>query len=170
MPDPFLATAFAHKSWCNRQLVAALKAAPVSARQGENRRAWATAVITFDHTRLVDTVFRARLEGHTPDETATVADRMPDLDALGEALAESDAWFEAYVARATPDELAEAVEFAFVDDGAPGRMTRGEMLAHLITHGASHRGAIGKMLELLGVAGAPDMVTTFVRVMAEGGA
>ena len=45
-------------------------------------------------------------------------------------------------------------------------MTRGDMLAHVITHGASHRGAIGKMLENLGIAGAPDMVTTFRRVEA----
>jgi uncharacterized damage-inducible protein DinB len=41
-------------------------------------------------------------------------------------------------------------------------MTRQEMLAHVITHGASHRGAIGKMLETLNVAGAPDMVTSFL--------
>ena len=64
----------------------------------------------------------------------------------------------------TPAELESVVEFAFVDDGAPGRMTRGDMLAHVITHGASHRGAIGKMLEGLGVPGASDMVTTFRRV------
>ena len=34
-------------------------------------------------------------------------------------------------------------------------------VAHVITHGASHRGAIGKMLEGLGLPGASDMVTTF---------
>jgi uncharacterized damage-inducible protein DinB len=163
MPDPFLTTLFTHKAWCDRQLVAALKAAPAQAREGENRRAWATAVFTFDHTRIVDAIFRARLEGREPAETEVVAGHMPDLDALGEALAEGDAWFLSYVARATPEQLAEPVDFAFVEDGSPGRMTRGEMLAHVITHGASHRGAVGKMLELLGVRGASDMVTTFVR-------
>jgi uncharacterized damage-inducible protein DinB len=40
-------------------------------------------------------------------------------------------------------------------------MTKGDMLAHLITHGASHRGQINQMLEGLGVRGAGDMVTTF---------
>ena len=43
-------------------------------------------------------------------------------------------------------------------------MTKGQILAHLITHGASHRGAIGKMLEGMGVQGASDMVTTFQHV------
>jgi uncharacterized damage-inducible protein DinB len=42
------------------------------------------------------------------------------------------------------------------------------MLAHVITHGASHRGAIGKLLEQLGVAGASDMVTSFVRELRDG--
>jgi uncharacterized damage-inducible protein DinB len=41
------------------------------------------------------------------------------------------------------------------------------MLAHLITHSASHRGAIGKMLEGLNVPGPSDMVTTFQRRTAE---
>jgi uncharacterized damage-inducible protein DinB len=37
------------------------------------------------------------------------------------------------------------------------------MLAHVITHAASHRGAIGQMFEAQGLPGADDMVTTFVR-------
>jgi len=45
-------------------------------------------------------------------------------------------------------------------------MTKADMLAHVITHGAAHRGAIGKMLEDLGVPGVSDMVTTFRRVEA----
>jgi uncharacterized damage-inducible protein DinB len=47
-------------------------------------------------------------------------------------------------------------------------MTKSQMLAHVITHGVSHRGAIGKLLEALNVAGAPDMVTTFQRQAAGG--
>ena len=71
-----------------------------------------------------------------------------------------------YAARVTAAELAESVDFTFVDDGEPGRMSRGDMLAHIITHGAAHRDAIGKMLSDLGVKGASEMVTTFRRVEA----
>jgi uncharacterized protein YidB (DUF937 family) len=41
----------------------------------------------------------------------------------------------------------------------------------VIAHGASHRGAIGNMLEALKVRGAPDMVTSFLsegRALAAG--
>ena len=162
MPPSFLATLFQHKAWCNRGLVEALRAAPPE-MDGRQR---AIILFTLDHTSIVDQVFKAHLSGARPAFTATVAGQLPDLDALGRTLAETDAWYLDYVGRVSPAELDSEVAFTFVDDGAPGRMTRGEMLAHVITHGASHRGAIGKMLEGLGVRGAPDMVTTFHR---EGG-
>ena len=117
---------------------------------------------TFDHTSRVDRIFKAHLEGEPPDLTSSVGTAWPELEALAVTMAETDAWYLDYVGRVTPTDLETVVEFAFVDDGAPGRMTKGEILAHVVTHGASHRGAIGKMLEGLNMAGAPDMVTTFV--------
>ncbi len=156
----FLVSMFEHKAWCNQRLLEALRAAPADV----DRRSWVVILFTFDHTAIVDEVFKARLEGAEPGFTATVASAMPDLDALAARMAATDAWYVDYARRASPAELAETLDFAFVDDGAPGRMTRGDMLAHVITHGASHRGAIGKMLEGLSVPGASDMVTTFRRV------
>ncbi|MDE2357617.1 MAG: damage-inducible protein DinB, partial [Alphaproteobacteria bacterium] len=83
-------------------------------------------------------------------------------DELGERLAATDAWYRAYVAGVTEAELAETITFAFVGDDDAGAMTRAQILAHIITHGAAHRGAIGKMMEDAGIPGAPDMVTTLV--------
>ncbi len=160
MADRFLVSLFEHKAWCNAGLAEALRAAPKDVDQMR----WAVIVFTFDHTANVDRVFKARLTGEAPDVTSTVATRWPDLDALTASMAQTDAWYLDYVRAITPSELDETVTFSFVDDGAPGRMTRGDMLAHVITHGASHRGAIGKTLEGLGVRGASDMVTTFRRM------
>jgi uncharacterized damage-inducible protein DinB len=123
----------------------------------------AVVLFTLDHTAIVDQIFRARLTGAEPGFDAVVASALPDLDRLEATLSESDRWYIDYVTRVTPAELETSVEFIFVGDGEEGRMTRAEMLAHVITHGASHRGAIGKMLEMLNVEGASDMVTTFVR-------
>jgi uncharacterized damage-inducible protein DinB len=162
MADAFLVSLFEHKAWCNQRLVEALRAAP----EDVDPREWVVILFTLDHTAIVDQVFRARLEGVPPPFASTVATSMPNLEALAETLARTDAWYLDYARRATPAALASVVEFAFVDDGAPGRMSKGDMLAHVITHGASHRGAIGKMLETLKVPGAPDMVTTFRRAEA----
>ena len=163
MADRMLVSLFEHKAWSNARLAEALRAAPADL----DRRRWATVLFTFDHTNIVDRVFKARLLGEAPDVPSTVATAWPDLDATIETMARTDAWYIDYARCVTPAELEQEIDFAFVDDGAPGRMTRGDMLAHVITHSASHRGAIGKMLEGLGVRGAGDMVTTF-RSLAAG--
>jgi uncharacterized damage-inducible protein DinB len=166
MSDPILTSLFRHKAWCNAQLVEALRRAPADM----DRIQLAVILFTLDHTARVDQVFRAHLEGEAPTPERVVATALPDLETLAQALAETDAWYLDYAGRATPEELACVVDFTFVDSGDPGRMTKGEMLAHVITHGASHRGAIGKMLELASAPGAPDMVTTFVRQTRENAA
>lgn len=159
MADAFLVSLFEHKAWCNAGLAAALRNLPADL----DHTTRAVILITFEHTHLVDRAFQARLEGRDPDLAAVVGNRIPDPDALAAAMAEVDAWYIAYAARATAAELGETVTFTYIIDGEPGRMTKGDMLGHVITHGASHRGAIGKMLENLKVRGASDMMTTFRR-------
>jgi len=159
MPNAFLVSLFEHKAWCNRRLVEALRAIP----DDMDRTQLAIILFTLDHTSIVDQIFKAHLIGEAPGFGSVVAGRLPDLGALGVTTSQTDAWYIDYARRVSPAELETIVAFTFVGDGDEGRMTRGEILAHVITHGAAHRGAIGKMLETANVAGAPDMVTTFQR-------
>jgi uncharacterized damage-inducible protein DinB len=164
MSDAFLVTLFEHKAWCNQRLIEALRAAP----EDVDRRQMAIVLFTLDHTSIVDQIFKAHLSGAEPGFGAVVAGARPDLDGLSAQLSETDAWYLDYVRRVSPADLETVVEFDYVGDDDRGRMTKGQILAHVITHGASHRGAIGKMLEGLGVAGAPDMVTSFQSSRAAG--
>jgi uncharacterized damage-inducible protein DinB len=163
MSNPFLVSLFQHKAWCNRGLIEALRAAPADVDRGS----MAVMLLTFEHTAIVDQIFKARLLGEQPGFEAVVARRLPDLDGLAATLAATDAWYLDYVSGVTPAELESVVEFSFISDSDEGRMSKGEMLAHVVTHSASHCGAIGKMLEGLNLAGASDMVTSFVRWQAE---
>ena len=157
MANPALTALFEHKAWCNRGFIAALRAAPADA----DRALMTVALYTLDHTSIVDQLFKARIASEPePPFTDVVANTRLDLDTLAATMAATDAWFLDYVANATPAELEAVVEFTYLD-GDPGRMTRAQMLAHVITHGASHRGAINKTFEGTGVKGSPDMVTTF---------
>ncbi len=157
MSNAFLVSLFQHKAWCNQRLVEALRAAPADVDRGQ----MALILFTFDHTAVVDRIFKAHLSGSHHDISSVVANRMPVLDDLAETMRETDAWYVDYAGRVSPQDLETVVEFGYVGDDDRGRMTKGDMLAHIITHGASHRGAIGKMLENLRVPGAADMVTTF---------
>ena len=159
MTAKLLTSLFRYKAWANQGLIDALETIPADA----DRRARAVIVLTLDHASIVDQIFKARIAGEPTPFGAVVSARPPALDDLRRTMAATDAWYVDYVGRASPVELDEVVEFTYVDDGAAGRMTRGEMLGHVLTHGNSHRGAIGEMLGRLGVSGPPDMLTTFLR-------
>jgi uncharacterized damage-inducible protein DinB len=158
MSNPFLVQLFEHKAWCNRGLIEALRAAPADT----DRLQMAIVLLTLEHTGIVDQIFKARLTGGEHGFTEVAGNRRPDIDQLAETLTATDAWYIDYAEQVTDDELETMVDFTYLD-GDPGHMTKGQILGHLITHGASHRGAIGKMLESLGVAGTSDMMTTFRR-------
>ena len=188
MSDPFLVSLFQHKAWCNERLVEALRAALDNVDRGQMAVMLLTLdhtsiVDRIFRAHLSGTApdfpadFPGDEEAATEPTTAAIAteawqaeawkppttrvDVAPSPAPVVATLRETDAWYLGYVERATPADLDTVVMFAFVGDGDTGRMTKGQMLAHIVTHGASHRGAIGKMLESAGVAGAPDMVTTF---------
>jgi uncharacterized damage-inducible protein DinB len=57
--------------------------------------------------------------------------------------------------------LDESIDFAFTD-GDRGRMTRAEMLAHVITHSGYHRGEIGRLLPETNAVGARDIFTGYL--------
>jgi uncharacterized damage-inducible protein DinB len=122
----------------------------------------AIVLLTLEHTGIVDQIFKARLTGGEHGFAEVAGNRRPDVDQLAEMLRATDAWYIDYVGQVSEAELETVVDFTYLD-GDPGHLTKGQILGHLITHGASHRGAIGKMLESLGVAGTSDMMTTFRR-------
>ena len=73
----------------------------------------------------------------------------------------SDREYVDYVSALDRDQLAEQIDFAFTD-GATGRMSREEMLMHVITHGVGHRGQVSAVMLLNSVLPANDGFTTYL--------
>ena len=152
-----LSTLFAQKTWANNELYNQL--ATVIAP--EHASAVHAAIRTLNHIYVVDRIFQAHLLGETHGYTATNTDETPELGELQFAVAELDAWYEQFSAAITPSQLQESIRFHFTD-GDAGRMTREEMLAHIITHGAYHRGNVGQILKSISVAPPRDLLTKFL--------
>ena len=152
-----LQSLFAHKAWSNNELFNVLAtvtsvqhAAPVH-----------TAMRTLNHIYVVDRIFRAHLLGEPHGYAATNTDATPELDELQFQVAETDAWFQAYAAAVSSAQLGERITFRFADAGA---MTREEMLLHVITHGAYHRGNVGQVLKSISIAPPRDLYTKFLHI------
>src|SRR5215468_10981651 len=96
------------------------------------------AITVLSHTHVVDRIFAANLTSSEHGYTSANASHAPSLEELAEAINTSDQWYIDYVSSLDEGQLAERIDFTFTD-GEPGRMSREEMLLHVITHGVGHR-------------------------------
>ena len=152
-----LQSLFRYKAWANDELFTELAKVDPVARQAELH----TATRILNHIYVVDRIFAAHLAGGKHGYTATNTTGTPALDELRTAVRESDRWYVDYVGGVTPGQLSESIAFTFTD-GANGRMTREEMLAHVATHGGYHRGAVGRIMAQVSVPPPRDIFTVYL--------
>ena len=115
----------------------------------------------MNHIFVVDRIFAAHLRGEPHGYTATNTPETPTLEALRDAVTACDRGYIELVDALTPPQLAQSVAFVFTD-GQPGRMSREEMLGHVITHGSYHRGEVGQMLKRISAAPPRDLFTAYL--------
>jgi uncharacterized damage-inducible protein DinB len=158
MSTTTLISLFGQKACTNAELLAVLAKLPP-----EHADAQHTAMRTLNHILVVDKLFQARLAGQPEPFAATNTPATPTLAQLQADVAATDAWYVDYAGRATPALLAEVIDFRFTD-GDTGRMSREEILLHVITHGAYHRGNVGQVLKGISVPPPRDLYTKFLHL------
>ena len=146
---------FQYKAWANDALVTALD------KLGDASPVTPLAIRALSHTQVVDRIFAAHLRRQAHAFTSANPPEQPTLQALAADLRASDREYVDYVATLDRDQLNEQIDFAFTD-GAPGRMSREEMLLHVITHGVGHRGQVSALLLLNAVTPPGDGFTTWL--------
>lgn len=146
---------FRYKAWANDELLTALAAldreSPITG----------LAIQALSHSYIVDRIFAAHLRRMPHAYTSANAAEMPQLDALSAEIRASDREYVDYVSALDSDRLTEQIDFTFTD-GAPGRMSREEMLLHVINHGTGHRGQVSAVMLLNSVQPAKDGFTTWL--------
>ncbi|WP_061938554.1 DinB family protein [Collimonas pratensis] len=150
-------TLFEYKTWANETLFATIGALPEDAHEREKH----DAIRILNHVYVVDCIFQANLQRLPHVYKGLNTPATPALADLHAAVRATDGWLLAYAGGLSDEELDEAVDFTFVD-GSPGRMTRAEMLMHVLTHGNYHRGAVGRILSQIGVPPQRDTLTVFM--------
>lgn len=152
-----LTSLFSYKAWANEQLYAALAGLDATTQATERH----AAIRILNHIYTVDRIFAANLQGKQHHIAATNTTETPALDDLRGAVRTTDQWYLGYLSTLAVDGLDEVIAFTFTD-GKQGRMTRTEMLMHVITHGGYHRGAVGRIMAQLSVAPPRDTFTVFL--------
>jgi len=152
-----LQSLFEYKAWANRELFAELEKLDATAHAAERH----TAIRLLNHIYVVDRIFAAHLAGEAHTYTGTNTPETPEFEDLRAAVVASDQWYLDYLRELGPDALEEPIRFTFTD-GAKGCMSREEMLAHVITHGGYHRGAVGRIMAQMSVPPPRDIFTVFL--------
>jgi uncharacterized damage-inducible protein DinB len=146
---------FRYKAWADDELLKAL------AGLGADASTTQLAIKALSHSHVVDRIFAAHLRRGTHAYTSTNLSQMPALEDLSADIRACDLEYVDYVSSLDGDQLAERIDFTFTD-GAPGRMTREEMLMHVITHGVGHRGQVSAVMLLHSLTPAADGFTTYL--------
>jgi len=146
-----------YKAWANQELFADLQRLDPLTQQAELH----AAIRILNHIHVVERIFVANLQGLAHDYNATNTPETPTLEALYRAVQETDRWYLDYAEGLNAQQLEERLSFRFVD-GDAGCMSRAEMLAHIVTHGGYHRGAVGRIMAQLTLAPPRDIYTRFL--------
>lgn len=146
---------FRYNAWANDQLLTTL------AGLGGDSPITGLALKALSHSYIVDRIFAAHLRREAHAYASANASDLPTLDDLSAGIRNSDREYVDYVSALDRGQLAERIDFAFTD-GAPGRMSREEMLLHVITHGVGHRGQVSAVLLLNAMSPAKDGFTTYL--------
>lgn len=144
---------YRQKAWINAHFFAGLDALDEATRH--------TALRTLNHIHVVDRIFQGHLRGEPHGQASTNTPDTPTVEQLRASVAEVDEWYVAYTATLAPEQLAERIAFTFTD-GDAGQMSREEMLAHVITHGAYHRGEVGRLMKSASAKPPRDLYTRFL--------
>lgn len=146
---------FRYKAWANDELLTVL------AKLGAESPITVLATRALSHTYVVDRIFAAHMKQERHAYTSANLTEIPALETLSADIRASDRDFIDYVSALDRDRLAERIGFTFID-GAPGCMSREEMLLHVITHGAGHRGQVSAVMLLNALTPAADGFTTYL--------
>jgi uncharacterized damage-inducible protein DinB len=125
------------------------------------------ALRLLDHIQAVDEIFSHHLEGLAHGYRAARSAELPSFDTLASKARLAGDWYADYADALAPEQVDEVIAFSF-SNGEPVRMTRGEILLHVATHGAGHRGQVALLLQKNGIQPWPDRLTDFLSAEAAG--
>lgn len=133
-----------YNAWANRVFFDSVFALPEGEAVKVRQTLFKNIVHTLNHNFVIDSIFRAHVEGREHGYTARNTIDTPPLAELWAAQQAFDAWFIEWGDTLTAAQVDETIKFTFVG-GGDGAMTRGEIIQHLIIHTSYHRGFAADM-------------------------
>jgi uncharacterized damage-inducible protein DinB len=133
-----------YNAWANRLIFDAVAGLPAGEATRERPTLFKNMVNTLNHLYTVDVIWQAHLEGRSHGIPALKTVLHPELPDLWRAQQAMDDWYIAYGDGLGETGLNEQVEFTLLGGNA-GRMSRADILLHVVNHTSYHRGWVAEM-------------------------
>ncbi|MGB7268900.1 MAG: DinB family protein [Albidovulum sp.] len=134
-----------YKAWANARSFGFMLTLPDAEIAQPRETFFGSILSTLQHNYVVDDIFKTHLEGRSHGYTDRLGDTPPALALLWENVRVMDDWWISHVDGLTGAALQEEITFDFIGGGA-GRMTRAEIVMHVVNHTSYHRGFVDELL------------------------
>lgn len=134
-----------YKAWADDLFLSAVSSVPASELSAPRPIVFGSLIRTLNHSHAMDYVWQCHLLGKPHGLTTRNPEHCPGFEELAASQRRLDEWYVGYADATDDDGLAEIVEFEFIGGGR-GRMSRRDILLHVVNHTTYHRGHAADIL------------------------
>jgi uncharacterized damage-inducible protein DinB len=151
-----------YKAWADDLFLAAVSSIPGAELTAPRPIVFGSLIRTLNHSYAMDYVWQCHLLGKPHGLTTRNPEHCPAIEELAANQRSMDEWYVNYADSIPENGLAEIVELEFIGGGT-GRMTRRDILLHVVNHTTYHRGHAADILYHLNVSPPTTDLPVFLR-------
>lgn len=151
-----------YKAWADELFLSVVASVPAAELIAPRPISFRSLIGTLNHSYAMDYVWQCHLLSKPHNLTTRNPENWPTFEELAANQRSIDKWYMSYADAATEDELAEIVQFEFIGGGT-GRMTRRDMVLHVVNHTTYHRGQAAAILYTLDIFPPATDMPVFLR-------
>ena len=153
-----------YKAWANSCLYRSLEGVPAARLKAKQAIVFGSIIRTLHHNYAMDVVWQAHLSGTSHSYSTRNPEACPAFEELRARQESLDAWYCDYGAGLSAALAPQVLEFDFIGGGR-GRMTREEVLLHVVNHATYHRGHVADMMYNEGLSPPTTDLPVFLRTL-----
>lgn len=151
-----------YKAWADALFLSTVSTIPKAEIIAPRAIVFGSLIRTLNHSYVIDFVWQHHLLGKPHGLSTRNPKHYPEIFELIESQRIIDVWYVNYADSITENELGEILEFEFIGGGT-GRMSRRDILFHIINHATYHRGHAADILYNLNISPPTTDLPVFLR-------
>jgi uncharacterized damage-inducible protein DinB len=151
-----------YKAWADDLFLATVSTVPDAELVAPRPIIFGSLIRTLNHSYSMDYVWQCHLLGKPHGLTTRNPQHSPGIAELTQRQRSIDEWYVSYADSITETELEQIIGFDFIGGGS-GRMSRREIILHVVNHTTYHRGQAASILYYLGVVPPATDMPVFLR-------